>query len=468
MTERIDDLFEARLRSSLRGVLDAESGPHHAWADSPAARRVADGRGNVRQFRLGSLRLLAAAAVLAIGGAAAVGAGAFLRSNQPNVPLPTPAPAVPALSPTPAPPPPTLAGAIAYVNQNSIVVERPGAPPYGLGDASVIQSCPQFSKEGELAYAEYTEAELQDPETPSWQVVFVGLGANESYEVLRHLTINVRPDPDNEACFELSPDGSRVAYTVLLGNDVVLSVDSDSESGMLLNVGRDNAPLSPDLARWKPDGSELAFAVSIDPEGEARNAYSEIWLSPIGVPGARVLLQTQPNETINDLAWSPDGSKLAYRGTKFTVVTDGLGTHGDPTGTFVRVVTLDGVHTTRLDEVSDPEFTMGAGPAWSPDGSELAWVLGGEVRVGPSDGSGWRALPPVSSDILGTGWANSPVIWSGDGTRLLVGQLDEPFFDRGVESSLVIYEVSSVGQPTGFQPWQPGSFGRVTWEGGSQ
>src|SRR5262245_50898397 len=60
MTSDFDRDFAAQLRTDL----DAETGPHPAGPDAPAARRVAERR---RSF--GPIRLLAGAAVLLIGGA---------------------------------------------------------------------------------------------------------------------------------------------------------------------------------------------------------------------------------------------------------------------------------------------------------------------------------------------------------------------------------------------------------------
>ena len=58
---------ERQLRGALRETLDREQGPHPAWTESPAARRVA---GLDRGRRPWPLRALAVAAVIgAVGGA---------------------------------------------------------------------------------------------------------------------------------------------------------------------------------------------------------------------------------------------------------------------------------------------------------------------------------------------------------------------------------------------------------------
>jgi hypothetical protein len=65
--------FEARFRDDLRAILDAREGPHPVWATSPAAARVAVV--SPRWSRRGPTRLLAVAAVLALGGLGVLIAG---------------------------------------------------------------------------------------------------------------------------------------------------------------------------------------------------------------------------------------------------------------------------------------------------------------------------------------------------------------------------------------------------------
>lgn len=60
--------FERRLSADLHRELDALTGPHPSWADSPAAARTADRRGGIRWPG----RFLAVAAVLALAGAIAL------------------------------------------------------------------------------------------------------------------------------------------------------------------------------------------------------------------------------------------------------------------------------------------------------------------------------------------------------------------------------------------------------------
>ena len=63
--------LERRLTADLHRELDAVVGPHPTWAGSPAAARIAAGRGGIRWPG----RLLAVAAVIAVAGGVALLAG---------------------------------------------------------------------------------------------------------------------------------------------------------------------------------------------------------------------------------------------------------------------------------------------------------------------------------------------------------------------------------------------------------
>lgn len=298
-----------------------------------------------------------------------------------------------------------------------------------------------------------------DTDPTQWRIVVVRLMADGSAsDELTTIFVEERPQ-DNVSCFEWSPSGDSFAYTALLGSDGVFTIATPGLFYSPIGTGRDFPPPIPDYARWKPDGTAVAFVSAANPHGDGTDMYSMIDLAFVDASAAHPLLRTDPNEIINDIAWSPDGTAIAYRGTRFV---PGAGS----AGSFVRVLTVGAgnVERLQLDELNDHQSASDAGPAWSPDGSQLAWALGGELRVGAPDGSGWRGLPPVSSDALGTGWATDPVIWSADGSQLLVGQLSQSPLVRDPESSVVVYDVTGEGQPTGVLPWRLGGYGRLSWQ----
>jgi hypothetical protein len=70
----------------------------------------------------------------------------------------------------------------------------------------------------------------------------------------------------------------------------------------------------------------------------------------------------------------------------------------------------------------------------------------------------------MSSDDGGPGWATDPLIWSADGSQILVGQLERPSTFPGAESTLVLYDARRNTQPLRILPWSAEGYGRVTWQ----
>lgn len=91
-------------------------------------------------------------------------------------------------------------------------------------------------------------------------------------------------------------------------------------------------------------------------------------------------------------AWSPDGTQLAFRGY-----------FGVPNGDYsVYTIGADGCELTRLTKAPN-----GTEPTWSPTGDRLAYALGG-ITVIKADGTGRRSLTQDRPGIV----ADSDPAWS--------------------------------------------------------
>src|SRR5205823_1424313 len=109
----------------------------------------------------------------------------------------------------------------------------------------------------------------------------------------------------------------------------------------------------------------------------------------------------QRNVTANSLgnespAWSPDGSKIAF-------------VRGVPPYFFgydIYVMNADGSGERALTAGADIDFF----PSWSPDGRRLAFYRNGWIWVMNADGTG-------SSNLTSQWWDSSPT-WSPDGARI--------------------------------------------------
>jgi Tol biopolymer transport system component len=169
----------------------------------------------------------------------------------------------------------------------------------------------------------------------------------------------------------LSPDG-RTIFVATLGNETmpsaieVLSVDG-SEHRVLREASNGALLLSPVVS---PDGSRLVF----DEMGS--DGVSHVWVMDTdGTDGGVIFTGRSATESLGTLAWSPDGTRLAFAGTP----------EGSSSG-----LTLMGADGSAPLVVDGPAV---ASPTWSPDGSQIAFLADNAVCTIGSDGSGYRCLP---------------------------------------------------------------------------
>jgi Tol biopolymer transport system component len=199
----------------------------------------------------------------------------------------------------------------------------------------------------------------------------------------------------------ISPDGGLVAYTVRETNWDENAYETEIWVGdgtrvRQLTTGRKSS-VQP---AWSPDGQWIAFVS--DRDGK-RQLYR------IAVAGGEAERLTSFEEDVSAFAWSPDGARIAFTCEgppprwEFDLcvvpATRDLGYGSGGTGGVLRVTT-----GTAVD--SDP--------AWSPDGTRIAFTTDREgqgrnsVALVGADGSGYEPL------VVGEDPA-----WSPEGTRIV-------------------------------------------------
>jgi Tol biopolymer transport system component len=204
--------------------------------------------------------------------------------------------------------------------------------------------------------------------------------------------------------------------------------------------------LTPDQLAWSPDGTRIAYACAL---GLNARTVSDIHI--MQADGTHPYRLRTGTHVAAWPSWSPDGSRIAFS-TALTPLVKAKSTSPRWTRTTRAViysVDLAGAHRRRI--------AFGAAPAWSPDGSAIAYrsTCGGRIRLVAPDG---HDLTPVSGSARceGIGPAGWPA-WSPDGRRLAIGTALDLYAIDADGSDLVHVGGVSAGFGLGsVRPvWQP-------------
>jgi TolB protein len=210
-----------------------------------------------------------------------------------------------------------------------------------------------------------------------------------------------------------APDGSGLAYVYRGTNfaDIFVTDDqgqsqtrlTNSQSTDLLNNDWNFRPT------WSPDGKLIAYV------SDKSSTFPVLWLMNAVDGSGRHVLSTPglQEEAVDAIAWSPDGAQLAI--TLFN----------EPGPTQIALLPIGG--TGRLPGRILTDVPGGAlDPAWSPDGSWLAFAghdgYAVETYAVRPDGT---SVTKLTSDGL---LARSPV-WSPDGRHIAYLSNKSGFFE---------------------------------------
>ena len=167
-----------------------------------------------------------------------------------------------------------------------------------------------------------------------------------------------------------SRDCSRVAYLLPFGALWVANGDGSGAAELVPERRRVN------WHAWSPDGSQIAFSAAT---GNGDDRVRHIYV--INADGTRERRLTTGTVSDDEPSWSPDGRKLVFRRR------DGAGmSHSAKASTQdVHLVTVN------ADGSGEQPLLVGGAheelPAWSPDGTSIAYSSGGRIWVMGTDGS---------------------------------------------------------------------------------
>lgn len=270
----------------------------------------------------------------------------------------------------------------------------------------------------------------------------------------------------------MSPDGSRVAFTVSQPRDESEDRGSAYSELHLMPVGGGEAhvivraPSSAASPQWSPDGRTLTFAATL-PMHDQRQVYA------VGADGSGLRPLTSSPIGVGSYGWSPDGSLIAY--TERVPAPDSIAAMREG-GNDVIVMSEQGSFSRLYVQPVDgraravtPEDRVVHGFAWAPDGSWLAvQVTEGrtadagymyrEIHAVAADGSWMRRLVETEGKL--EGMAISP-------DAAMLAWLGATEFNDPIAGSVFVVDLrngQAAGSPRNLTPGMEASAVEVTWQ----
>jgi len=199
-----------------------------------------------------------------------------------------------------------------------------------------------------------------------------------------------------------SPDGSRIVFagavlpTNLSSREALYVVNADGSGLRLLVSGPPGTSAS--SPEWSPDGSRIAYNVVLGDTSAINIVHAD---------GSNDIRISRPSASRGDLRprWSPDGKRIAFMRSWLDKAVD----YGVQSQVFV--MDADGSNVMPITPVS-PEDSY---PVWSPDGTRLALISQQRLDIVNADGRGqatiytmfccaepgisWRRAPSTASSV---------------------------------------------------------------------
>ncbi len=304
---------------------------------------------------------------------------------------------------------------------------------------------PQLSPDGTTIVFTYHDPAIGHPEV--WSISANGGNARKLTTTPKAAT-----GPTWSLLPHFSPDGRRIVYaSTKSGSSQIWIMNADGSGQTQVTRGFGAQFPDANAPKWSPDGSKIAFWSGFETQ------YGEVWTMRADGTDARQLTDQPGTISSDNPAWSPDGTKLLFDtnrqispqiwvmnadgsdqhllvdigigNTQFSwqplpqIESEGLIALADVDGSQAppiprhQIFTMrpDGTNRVQLTRDGGPQFYQNWMPAWSPDGTKIAYVhhtTNGlmSIRVMDDDGGNPRTLTT-------SGVSLAPV-WSPDGATI--------------------------------------------------
>jgi dipeptidyl aminopeptidase/acylaminoacyl peptidase len=319
--------------------------------------------------------------------------------------------------------------------------------PFGPDDLARIRtvSSPSLAPAGDwVAYTVRSiDAEADKGRTHVWM---------SSWDGSRHVQLTSRAE-ESESLPRFSPDGTRLGF--LSERSGSGEKGEDTRLWLLDRAGGEAKPVpgikgSVEDYVWSPDGRQLAlilfdpdpeakegaddkprpividrYAFKTDDEGYRGNRHHRLWLYDFATGKARRLTSGEYDEALP--AWSPDGRTLVFVSNRSDDPDRGYDSNLYSVPATATAPQEPKRLTSFAGADNDPDF--GSYPAFSPDGSQIAYIESGppelfaygtrHLAVVPAAGGERRLLTAALDRNVTT------PVWTPDGKAVIVSVEDD-------------------------------------------
>lgn len=302
------------------------------------------------------------------------------------------------------------AGRISFVRTSAdstkrdlFVVNPDSSNQQQVTSGMVIEGTTVWSSDGRRMIAQATINKVE-------RIIRVDIGPDNKPSNLMQLTADITVDSVFPA---LSPNGTAVAFQSKKdgGDYQVYLMDIDGNNKRRISDGKGFAG----QPAWSPDGKSIVYIAGADSQP---TTIKELYVVPASGGAARQL--TALGKPLLRPQWSPDGKLIiciqgggdrdkailsinAQDGSAQTLVPPGMNQNVQISpvggkiaydavvqsgGSGVFTIPQSGGNPTSLSAAGAGDYS----PAWSPDGSRLAWSDGSRIVVANADGSNRQTI----------------------------------------------------------------------------